>query len=164
MKKCPRCETLVSIWQRDLFSGICRKCRVQAVVEQERIHQEAEASRLRAIANQVKAQQDRDNEQCQAASQREFREQLQQQRTHSSALPPCPDCGAALVEIKLFGRGAENPLSGAAIDTAVVYFSDADASRSWGFAMLKEKGMVRATICPSCHRIFLYGVPLERSS
>ena len=151
MKKCPSCGTLVSIWQRDLFSGRCRKCQAHVVAEQERVRQEQQ---------RVRQEEDAARE---AAFQQELRGQLPKEQTQASALPPCPDCGAALVEIKLFGRGAENPFSGAAIDTAVVYYTDADASRSWWLGMLKERGKVRATICRSCHRIFLHGVPIGPS-
>lgn len=109
MKKCPRCGIQVSIWQRDLFSGNCFKCRAQEVAEQDRIRQ----------------------------------------RDISASLPPCPDCGAGQIEIILFGR-----------NIAVVCYTDADASVGWASRKYK-RGKVRATICISCHRIFLHGVPLE---
>jgi hypothetical protein len=162
MKKCPRCGKPVSMWQRDLFSGICHKCRTQEAAELERIRQQEEAARQRAIDAQIRAEQDRARQRREAALGEDLGQQLEKQRQlQSVSLPPCPDCGADLVEIKLFGRSGENPLSGAAIDTAVVYYAHVEARRGWAFGMLKEQGGVRATICTSCHRIFLHGVPLD---
>ena len=85
-------------------------------------------------------------------------EQLAEQQ-HTSSLPPCPDCGAALVEIKLFCRGA-NGRTGS-IDSEINYYTDARASRSFFYGKFTEKGSVRTTICTVCHRIFLHGVPLR---
>jgi hypothetical protein len=69
----------------------------------------------------------------------------------------CPDCKGELVGIKLFGRGYQVPLTGAAIDAEVVYYADADAERSTFFCMFEEAGTVRATMCNGCRRIFLHG-------
>jgi hypothetical protein len=71
----------------------------------------------------------------------------------------CPDCSGELVPIKLFGRGWKNPLSGAAIDTEVMYYADADAKRSTFLNMFEEAGTVEATLCNDCRRIFLHGLP-----
>ena len=164
----------MSIWRRDLFSGMCRECRGQVAAEQERIRQqlaakwdrlrqEEEAAQERVNEEEIRVARELSRQRREAAMQEDLNQQFEkQQQEHSVSLLPCPDCRAGLVEIKLFGRSAENPLSGAAIDTAVVYFAYAEASRSWGFAMLKEKGNVRVTMCTSCHRIFLHGVPLAR--
>jgi len=71
----------------------------------------------------------------------------------------CPDCGGGLTAIKLFGRGWENPVSGAAIDAEVVHYAEADAVRSTFKSMFTETGTVRATLCGECRRIFLHGDP-----
>jgi hypothetical protein len=65
--------------------------------------------------------------------------------------------------VTLFGRGPENPISGAAIDAALLYYTDAAGERGsvwWGFGMLTPKGTVRTMMCTACRRIFLYGTPL----
>jgi hypothetical protein len=65
--------------------------------------------------------------------------------------------------VTLFGRGPENPLSGAAVDTALVYYTDGDPERGsvWlGFGMLTPKGKVRTLMCTACQRFFFYGAPL----
>jgi hypothetical protein len=69
----------------------------------------------------------------------------------------CPDCGGELEAVTLFGRGPENPLSGAAIDAAVLHYADPDGKRGWAFGMLTPKGRVQSLLCTSCRRIFLYG-------
>jgi hypothetical protein len=81
-----------------------------------------------------------------------------------AALPSaCPDCAGPLHEITLFARSAENPISGAAIDTAVVYYTGAEATRSTWLSMFQVRGEVRTLMCGKCARIFLYGVPDERA-
>jgi uncharacterized OB-fold protein len=78
--------------------------------------------------------------------------------TSQSDLPnACPDCGDSLQPVQLFGRGPANPLSGAALDAAVIYYTDAGAERSTWLSKFEEKGRVEARMCASCRRIFLYG-------
>lgn len=78
----------------------------------------------------------------------------------SSALPTaCPDCGGSLKDVTLFGRGPANPLSGAATDAAVMFYTDAEAVRSPWLAMLEVEGEVHSMLCRACGRIFFYGVP-----
>ncbi len=79
--------------------------------------------------------------------------------SHTASHNACPDCGGLLQGIALFGRGPSNPLSGAAIDTAVLYYTDAGAKRSRWLEMLEEQGTVETSMCTACHRIFLYGIP-----
>lgn len=80
------------------------------------------------------------------------------------ALPTaCPDCGGAMREIILFGRGPQNPLSGAACDTAVVHYTDAKATRSAWLEMFDVEGEVRSMLCRKCNRLFLYGLPNANS-
>jgi hypothetical protein len=71
----------------------------------------------------------------------------------------CPDCNGELVGVKLFGRGWKNPVSGAAVDSEVMYYAGADAQRSSFLSMFEEAGTVQATLCNGCRRIFLHGVP-----
>jgi hypothetical protein len=74
----------------------------------------------------------------------------------------CADCGGPLEAVALFGRGPQNPLTGVAIDAALQYYTDAGANRTslwWGAGMLTAKGTVQASMCTSCRRIFLYGIP-----
>jgi hypothetical protein len=79
--------------------------------------------------------------------------------TESGQVKQCPDCNGALDVIKLFGRGWKNPISGAAIDTELSYYADANAERSSILSMYEGAGTVRATMCNECRRIFLYGIP-----
>lgn len=71
----------------------------------------------------------------------------------------CPDCEESLREVALFGRSAQNPVTGAAVDTAVVYYTDAEATRSTWLQMFDAEGEVRSMLCRACGRIFLYGSP-----
>ena len=68
----------------------------------------------------------------------------------------CPDCKVELTTIKLFGRGWENPLTGAAIDADLSFYSDAEADRSLLSGMFKPQGGVESYLCPSCSRIYLF--------
>jgi hypothetical protein len=79
--------------------------------------------------------------------------------SQSTQAVQCPDCGGNLTAIKLFGRGWENPVSGAAIDAEVVHYAEADAQRSTFKSMFTEAGTVHATLCGKCRRIFLHGDP-----
>jgi hypothetical protein len=74
----------------------------------------------------------------------------------------CPDCNGELVAIKLFGRN-QHPLGGRVIDAEVIYYAEADAERSFFLGMFKEVGIISASMCNGCRRIFLHGVP-KRSS
>jgi hypothetical protein len=59
-----------------------------------------------------------------------------------TALPTtCPDCAGPMREVTLFARSALNPISGAAIDSAVAQYTD------------------RSLMCHICGRLFLYGIP-----
>jgi hypothetical protein len=69
----------------------------------------------------------------------------------------CPDCGGTFARVKIIARGSENPISGAAIDTEVKLYAEADAQRSTWLRMFTPAGRVRALMCQSCCRIFLYG-------
>jgi hypothetical protein len=71
----------------------------------------------------------------------------------------CPDCGGSLKAITLFGRGPQNPLSGAATDAEVVYYANAQTKRSSILSMFDAAGTVVATCCDNCRRIFLHGIP-----
>ena len=73
----------------------------------------------------------------------------------------CPDCGAPMQAIKLFGRGPEI-LAGLAIESDVTYYTAADAERGMWSSNFKVDGEVQSFICPSCRRIFLYGTPVQQ--
>lgn len=108
-----------------------------------------------AIEEQIREERARARQKREAALQAEFSRQLEkQQQRESLSLPACPDCGAALVEVKLFVSGAEG-------DVPVAHITDGEKSPSLYFVRLKAIGGVQTTICTSCHRIFLHGVPLE---
>lgn len=80
-----------------------------------------------------------------------------------SVLPTtCPDCAGPLFAVTLFGRSSRNPVSGAAIDAAVVYYTNAEATRSTWLSMFEVEGEVRSMMCRACGRLFLYGEPKER--
>jgi hypothetical protein len=79
----------------------------------------------------------------------------------SSSQPgACPDCGAPLLSIKLFGRGPES-LAGFALESDVTFYTAADADRDTWSGKYKVDGAVQAYICTSCRRIFLYGAPAQ---
>jgi hypothetical protein len=69
----------------------------------------------------------------------------------------CPDCKGELTEIKLFGRGWENPISGVAVDADLSYFTEGEAERSSFSGKFKPKGHVESYLCQVCGRIFLFG-------
>jgi hypothetical protein len=73
----------------------------------------------------------------------------------------CPDCGAPLQAIKLFGRGPES-LAGLAIESDLTFYTHADAERGMWSSKFKVDGEVQASICTSCRRIFLYGAPAHQ--
>jgi hypothetical protein len=84
--------------------------------------------------------------------------------THSPSNPqPCPDCGGTLVAIKLFARGPKS-LAGIAIDTESFLFTGMDASRDGWSGKFPEMGEVQAHLCTGCHRIFLYGEPVDEKA
>jgi hypothetical protein len=72
----------------------------------------------------------------------------------------CPDCGGALTPIKLIAR---TPVKGQLkpSDGAVVRYAIPEAKRGWFVSQYDVAGRVSATLCQSCHRIFLYGHPGE---
>jgi hypothetical protein len=71
----------------------------------------------------------------------------------------CPDCNGELTKIKLIGRGWENPLSGAAIDTELRFYAENQAQRGRWSSMFKPKGRIESFLCNTCGRIFLFGTP-----
>ena len=73
----------------------------------------------------------------------------------------CPDCGAPMQAIKLFGRRPES-LAGTAMDSDVAFYTAANAGRGSWSGKFEIDGQVQAYICPSCRRIFLYGAPLQQ--
>jgi len=79
----------------------------------------------------------------------------------SSSQPgACPDCGAPLQPIKLFGRGPES-LAGIALESDITFYTAAGAERGTWSGKYKVDGVVQAYMCTSCRRIFLYGEPVQ---
>jgi hypothetical protein len=80
---------------------------------------------------------------------------------HANLPTACPDCGQDLHLIQLFARGQENPVTGGAVDSPLGFYAEVGATPRGDFGhTVQEKGTIRACKCQSCHRIFLYGVPL----
>lgn len=71
----------------------------------------------------------------------------------------CPDCGGSFRKITLFGRGMQNPVSGAAHDAAVVHYAAAQARRGFWLGMFDAEGTIDALLCGECSRVFLYASP-----
>ena len=71
----------------------------------------------------------------------------------------CPECGDSYEPIRLFGRSGANPISGAAIDAELTYYTDHDAARSAFHAMYTEIGYIHAAMCPSCRKVDLRAEP-----
>ena len=69
----------------------------------------------------------------------------------------CPDCGAEMRTVKLFGRGWENAI-GLAVDTELAFYTGAEAGRSGLSGMFKAEGQVESWLCSGCGRIFLYAI------
>jgi hypothetical protein len=69
----------------------------------------------------------------------------------------CPDCRGDLQQIKLFARTFIG-WPGVGQDGAVTRYAIPEAKRN-GLSQFKEEGKVSASLCSSCHRIFLYGEP-----
>jgi hypothetical protein len=141
MRNCTRCGKPAPLWGIDLTTGICGDCRKDDREAEHRRRQEEE-ERYKAAAMELQHTQ----------------EQIQQKKI-DALHGRCLECGGSFKPIRLFGRGAPNPLSGAAVDTELLYYTDEDAGRSMMFAMFAESGYVRAAICSSCRRIVLRGEP-----
>jgi hypothetical protein len=88
-------------------------------------------------------------------------EEMRQREANARFYGPCPECGSELTPIMLFGRGPENPLTGAAVDAALLYYVEKGAGRSMMLQKFSEIGHVLAAICSSCRRIVLRGQPKQ---
>jgi hypothetical protein len=96
-----------------------------------------------------------------ALEEQQQAEKVRQREAKARLHGPCPECGSELTPITLFGRGPENPLSGAAVDAALLYYVEQGAGRSMMLGMFTEIGHVLAAICPSCRRIAFRGQPKD---
>jgi len=141
MRNCTRCGKPAPLWGIDLATGICGDCRKD---DREAEHRRREDEEWRYKA---------------AAMERQRAQEQIQQKKIDALHGRCLECGGSFEPIRLFGRSAANPLSGAAVDTELLYYTDEDAGRSMMFAMFTETGYVRAAICSSCRRIVLRGEP-----
>jgi hypothetical protein len=139
MSNCRKCGRQVSIWSRDLISGVCKYCRNAEAKQQAEVEQD-EARRAHEAANEM----------------------MKQRQGIPQVYPNgCPSCGSRLSPIMLFGRSGEAPLTGYPVDAGVAYYTDPEAEKSFWSTRFIEKGVVRAVICQSCHRIFLHGFPCD---
>jgi hypothetical protein len=66
----------------------------------------------------------------------------------------CTNCSGELTWIKLIGRGWENPLTGAAIETDLAFYREADTKRNTFTGKFGPKSSVDKFLCNSCGRIF----------
>lgn len=70
-----------------------------------------------------------------------------------SRLRRCPDCGGELGDVSLATPGAPAGLT---------YAEPSKAKGLWNkMTERRPFGSVHALMCQGCHRIFLYGVPVE---
>lgn len=134
VKPCEICGKKVTILNRDLATGLCADC-----------------ARI-----QRQDQKDAENE---AAEQRQ-----QQQQRDSHGIPNvypngCPDCGGVLNAIAMFAREKMNLRQGYGVDAGVQYYSDASDEQGFFTGRHSISGRIRASMCTSCHRVFLHGEP-----
>jgi hypothetical protein len=127
------------IWSRDLASGLCKRCRDAEAKQQ--AEEEIERARI---------------------AQEAADERMRQRQGIPQVYPNgCPNCSGDLAPIMLFGRSGEAPLTGYRVDARVSYYTDPEAEKGFWSTRYEEKGVVRATMCQSCHRVFLHGFPGE---
>ena len=134
MKTCTICGKKVTLLNRDLATGLCANCARQQ--SQERKDAEKAATEERQLENARK----------------------------SHGIPNtypdgCPDCGGVLNAIALFGREEFNLRQGLGVDAGVQYYSAASNEQGFFTGRYSISGRVKASMCSTCHRIFLHGVP-----
>ena len=134
MKTCTICGKKVTLLNRDLATGLCANCARQQ--SQERKDAEKAATEERQLENTRK----------------------------SHGIPNtypdgCPDCGGVLNAIALFGREEFNLRQGLGVDAGVQYYSAASNEQGFFSGRYSISGRVKSSMCSSCHRIFLHGVP-----
>jgi hypothetical protein len=71
----------------------------------------------------------------------------------------CPDCAGDLQPIKLFARTMVG-WPGCGQDGAMTRYAAPETKRN-GISQFEVMGRVSATLCSSCHRIFLHGEALK---
>ncbi|MBM79418.1 MAG: hypothetical protein CMJ78_02335 [Planctomycetaceae bacterium] len=141
VKTCSKCGKKITLLNRDLTTGLCAKCARQ----QSQDRKDAEKA---TAQERQRAEQDRQLEDA--------------RKSHgiSNTYPDgCPDCGGVLNPITLFGREEYNLLQGLGVDAGVQYYSDASNEPGIFYGRYSISGRVRASMCSSCRRIFLHGVP-----
>ena len=141
VKTCSKCGTKVTLLNRDLTTGLCANCARQ----QSQDRKDAEKA---AAQEKQRAEQHR---------------QLEEAR-NSHGIPQtypdgCPDCGGVLNAIALFGREEFNLRQGLGVDAGVQYYSEASNEQGFFTGRYSISGRLRASMCSSCRRIFLHGVP-----
>jgi hypothetical protein len=138
------CGASVSVWKRDLVSGLCPKC-TEVARKAEVTRQAAEVAR-QAAEQAAQAQRERDQAVARHGIPRVYPQ-------------GCPNCGGELAPVLLFSREEYNFRQGMGVDAAVAYYADPEAAQGLFTGRLPVAGSVRASKCNNCHRIHLHGVP-----
>ena len=141
MKTCSKCGKKITLLNRDLTTGLCANCARQQ-------SQERKNAEKAAVEERQSAEQDR---QLEAA-----RKKHGIPNTYPDG---CPDCGGVLNAIALFGREEFNLRQGLGVDAGVQYYSAASNEQGFFTGRYSISGLVKASMCSTCHRIFLHGVP-----
>src|SRR5689334_18306293 len=134
---CAKCGEGVSLWSRDLGSGLCPKCK--------EAEKQAEASRKQAEALEQATRE---------------RRSLARQAGITSVYPKgCPDCGGELAPVALFARQEYNLREGLGTDAAVGYYTDSTAYQGLVTGRLPVRGRIFASMCEGCRRVYFHGIP-----
>lgn len=70
----------------------------------------------------------------------------------------CPECETALQPIKLIDA-TNLGMSSEGCGHVELSYAAPEAKRSFFLGVIQRQGTVKGSICPTCGRIFLYGVP-----
>lgn len=141
MKACGKCGKKLTLFNRDLTSDRCATC----VREEKEQRKEAEKA-----AAEAREQESRDV----------MAEQARKRHGIPTVYPEgCPDCGSRLEPISLFGREEFNLRQGMGVDSGVRYYSDANEEQGFVTGRYAISGEVKASMCTTCYRIFLHGIP-----
>jgi hypothetical protein len=148
VKTCSKCGKKITLLNRDLTTGLCANCARQQ-------SQERKNAEKAAVEERQSAEQDR-----QSAEQDRQLEAARKKHGIPNTYPDgCPDCGGVLNAIALFGREEFNLRQGLGVDAGVQYYSAASNEQGFFTGRYSISGRVKASMCSTCHRIFLHGVP-----
>jgi hypothetical protein len=138
------CGASVSIWKRDLVSGLCPKCLAAQQQEVEQQRQEDERQR------QAKEQAD---------TARAKRDTATRHGIPQVYPDGCPNCGGELIPVLLFAREEFTFRQGMGVDAAVAYYATLEAEQGMFTGRFRIAGSIRASKCDKCHRVHFHGVP-----